>query len=91
MRTVYPEEKGKMDINGHRMEWILRRSKGESAFGIRGSRVFALKILKDGKKTLEYERGYSMNLKPDQEDEETTLCLNYVLDRYGRAKKKEKK
>ena len=89
MKTVYPEEKGKITINGSKMEWALRRSKSESAFGIRGSRIFELTILKNGKKTLEYGRGYS--LKPDQEDEETVLCLSMLIDKYGREKRKEKK
>ena len=88
MKTVYPEEKGNLVINGCKMEWIFRRSKGESAFGVRGSRIFELKILKDGKVTLEYGRGYKA--EPDKEDEETALCLSYVIDNYGRNKKKEK-
>lgn len=89
MKSVYPEEKGKTMINGHQMEWVLRRSKGESCFGIRSSRIFELVLKKDGKVTLEYERGYSK--EPDKEDEESVLCLNYLLDKYGRNKKKEKK
>lgn len=89
MKTVYPEEKGKVLINGKNMEWIFRRSKGESAFGIRGSRIFEITIMKDGKKTLEYGRGYL--LKPDAEDEETPLCLSYLIDKFGRVKKKGEK
>ena len=86
MKTVYPEEKGKLDVNGHKMSWIFRRSKGESAFGIRGSRIFELKIFKDDKMTLEYERGYS--LKPDKEDEETPLLLSYLIDKFGKERRK---
>ena len=89
MKTIYSEEKGKLPINGKQMEWIFRRSKGESAFGIRGSRIYELTIKKDGKKTLEYERGYS--LKPDTEDEETALCLSYLVDKFGRVKRKGEK
>ena len=88
MRSVYPEEKGKTTINGHLMEWVLRRSKGESCFGIRSSRIFELELKKDGQVTLEYGRGYSR--KPDKEDEETSLCLSYLIDKYGRNKKKER-
>jgi hypothetical protein len=88
MKSVYPEEKGKITINGCQMEWVLRRSKGESCFGIRSSRIFELELKKDGKVTLEYGRGYSK--QPDKEDEESALCLNYLLDKYGRSKKKEK-
>ena len=88
MKTVYPEEKGKIEINGHKMEWTLRRSKGASAFGIRGSRIFELTVLKDEKKTLEYGRGYS--LRPDQEDEETALCLSFLIDKYGKERIKNK-
>ena len=88
MKTVYPEEKGKVSINGHKLEWVLRRSKSESAFGIRGSRIFELTIIKDQKTTLEYGRGYT--IKPNQEDEETVLCLSMLIDKYGREKRKEK-
>jgi hypothetical protein len=88
VKTKYPEEKGKLQINGHQMEWILRRSKGESAFGIRASRIFELQIKRDGKVTLEYGRG--LGIRPDKDDEETPLCLNHVINTYGRNKKKEK-
>lgn len=89
MRTIYPEEKGKIDINGHHMKWVLRRSKGESAFGIRGSRIFELKLYKDDKITIDYGRGYSV--KPDKEDDESVLCLEHLLNTYGKEKRKEKK
>ena len=89
MKSIYPEEKGKITINGHLMEWVLRRSKAESCFGIRGSRIFELFMKKDGVTTLEYGRGYS--IKPNNEDEETALCFSYLIDRYGKVKKKEKK
>lgn len=88
MKTVFPEEKGKIVINGHQMEWVFRRSKSESAFGIRGSRIFELTLNKDGKKTLEYVRGYY--LKPDQEDEETILCLSMLIDKFGKQKERRK-
>ena len=89
MKTTYPEENGKITINGHKMEYAFRRSKAESAFGIRGSRIFELTVMKDGKKTLEYGRGYS--LKPEKEDEETALCLSHLVGTFGKMKKKEKK
>ena len=89
MKQPYPEENGKIKIKDCQMEWRMRRSKGESVFGIRGSRIFELTIIKDGKKTLEYERGYSK--KPAEEDEETALCLSFLIDRYGKVKKKERK
>ena len=88
-KNVYPEEKGSVMINGHKMEYVMKRSKGESCFGIQSSRIFFLKLDKDGKSTADYDRGYS--LKPDKEDEETALCISYLVDRYGRNKKKEKK
>jgi hypothetical protein len=89
MKKIYPEEKGRITINGHPMEWVMRRSKGESCFGIRGSRIFSLQIWKDRGLTLEYGRGYTR--QPEKEDEETHLCLNYLLDKFGKNKKKEKK
>ena len=89
MKTVYPEEKGKIEINGHKMEWVLKRSKGASAFGIRGSRIFELTLTRDGVKTLEYGRGYS--IKPDTDDEETPQCLSFLIDKYGKERRKERK
>ena len=88
MKKSYPEEKGKLVLNGHKMEWKFRRSKGESAFGIRASRIFELTIMRDGVVTLEYGRG--LGTKPSPDDEETPLCLNHVINTYGRNKKKEK-
>jgi hypothetical protein len=88
MKKVYPEEKGKLTINGKQMEWKMTRSKGESAFGIRGSRIFQLIVAKDGRITLMYDRGYSV--KPENEDEETALCLSHLIERYGKEKRKEK-
>lgn len=89
MKNVYPEENGKIEINGHWMEWKMRRSKGGSIFGIHGSRIFELSLMKDKGLTLEYNRGYLR--KPEKEDEETALCLSYLLDKFGKEKKKEKK
>ena len=88
MKTRYPEEKGKIELNGHKMEWTFKRSKGESAFGIRASRIFELEIKRDGAVTLAYGRG--MSIRPEKDDEETALCLNHVINTYGRNKKKEK-
>lgn len=88
MKNAYPEEKGKIAINGRQMEWVLRRSKGESCFGIQGSRIFALELKKNGETVLDYERG--LKVRPGTDDEETKACLGYLIDKYGRVKKKEK-
>jgi len=89
MKTAYPEENGKIKINGCEMEWRMKRSKGESIFGIRGSRIFELVLKKDGVVTLEYGRAYLK--RPAKEDEETALCLGHLLEKFGKEKKKEKK
>lgn len=89
MRNVYPEEKGAIVINGFNMEWTMRRSKGESAFGIRGSRIFELTIKKDGAVTGEYNRAWGRKI--DNEDEESILCLNLLLDSYGKQIPKKRK
>lgn len=89
MKSVYPEEKGSVQINGHKMEYVMRRSKGESAFGIQGSRIFALEIKRDGVITGTYEHGWSKKI--DKDDEESTLCLQFLIKTYGREKRKEKK
>ena len=91
MKKVYPEEKGKITINGCKMEWVMRRSKGESFFGIRGSRIFELQIKRNDEVTLSYGRGFPTTKQPNNEDEETVLCLNYLIDKFGKNKKKERK
>lgn len=88
-KKVYAEENGKLTINGHNMEWSMHRSKGESAFGIRSSRIFDLKIKRDGILTLEYNYGFLK--KPDNEDEETALCLSHLIRVYGKEKKKKER
>ena len=89
----YPEENGSMtliDVDGtHRIEWTIRRSRGESIFGIKGSRIFELKIKKDGKETAVYERGWIQ--RPHKDDEATELCVNHILQSYGKEKKKKRK
>ena len=85
----YPEEKGQMIINGARMEWIFRRYKAESAFCINGSRIFDLRLVKDGKTIGKYNMGWEKKI-PD-EDEEGNLCLTYILGRFGKQRKKVKK
>ena len=89
MKDRYPEEKGKLTINGHKMQWSIRRSRNESAFGIRGSRIFDLTILKDGKMAAEYGWGWSKKIAPD--DKESALCLSHLIQTYGKEKRKEKK
>lgn len=89
MKNVYPDEYGKTTINGHKMEWRFKRSKAESAFGIRGSRIFELELKRDGTITAEYGHGWSKLIQKD--DEESTLCLEHILNTYGKEKRKEKK
>lgn len=78
----YKDQTGGMTINGARMGWTMKCSKGESAFGIRGSRIFELTLTKDGRVVGEYNLGWSMKIP--EEDEESALCLAYLVDRFGR-------
>lgn len=84
----YPQETGEIVINGHRMSWTMRRSKGESIFGIHGSRIYELEIRKDDKVTGEYERGWTQKI--DNEDDESAICLSFLIDKYGRNRQKKK-
>ena len=68
MKKVYPDEYGKTTINGHKMEWRFKRSKSESIFGIRGSRIFELEIKRDGIVTAEYGRGWAKLMSKDDEE-----------------------
>lgn len=84
-----PPESGKVMINGHEMEWTMKRSKNESFFGVRGSRIFELTLKKDGKVSGVYEKGWTK--RPEKEDDETSLCISFLVDKYGKSKFKKKK
>ena len=80
----YTPEKGEMEIQGAKMSWTMIRSKAESAFGIRGSRIFHLELYKNGTLVGEYDRGWGKKIQA--EDEESALCLSYLISRYGKNK-----
>ena len=88
-KTRFQAENGKMEINGHLMEWQMMRSKSSSAFGIRGSRIFQLTLKKDGAVIGEYAYGWSKKIS--DEDEEGALCLSYLVDKYGKDIPRKKK
>lgn len=88
-RSYQTPENGTLTVNGCKMSWTLKRSKSGSAFGIRGSRIFQLELKKDGNVIGLYDYGWSVKIK--EEDEEGALCLNYILDRYGKEAPKKKK
>ena len=87
----YQPESGSMVIMGKKMEWTMKRSKTASAFGVYGSRIFYLELKKDGKVVGLYDRGWSIGKKIDKEDEEGTLCLRYLVDKYGYGNPKKKR
>lgn len=78
-------------INNHKMEWTMKRTKTSSAFGMRGSRIFYLLLKKDGKVIGEYDRGWTMDKRLNSEDEEGTLCISYLVDKFGKDNPKKKK
>lgn len=82
-------EHGALVVNGHKMTSTMLRSKTESAFGVRGSRIFELEIKKDGVLTGRYSRGWTKQI--ESEDEESTLFLSYLIDKFGKNKPKKKK
>lgn len=86
--SVIPE-RGALVINGYKMTYAMLRSKAESAFGVRGSRIFDLEIKKDGVTTGRYSRGWTKQI--DSEDEESTLFLSYLVDKFGKNRLKKKK
>lgn len=87
----FQPENGSIVINGHKMEWTMKRSKTESAFGVRSSRIFYLILKKDGKVIGEYNRGWTIGKKVDNEDEEGMLCISYLVDKFGKDSPKKKK
>lgn len=85
----YQTESGSIVINHCRMSWNLKRSKGESCFGIQGSRIFELELKKDNTVIGLYNRGWDK--KVTDEDEEGALALSYILRNYGKEKEKKRK
>lgn len=88
-KTHYPDEKGSIVINGQKFNWIMKRSKGESAFGIQGSRIFELKLFREDILIGSYAHGWEKRINP--EDEDGILCLQHLMTTYGREKRKERK
>lgn len=84
-------ENGSMTINSAKMAWKMMRTQNRSVFGIRGSRIFYLLLTKDGVPAGEYDKGWIIGKTIDKEDEESTLCLDYLIDRYGNEAPRKKK
>lgn len=90
-RQHFPNEGGEITINGHKMSWAMKRCRSASAFGIRGSRIFYLELKKDGKTIGKFDHGWDISMKPDKEDEEASLCISYLVDKYGKDNPKKQK
>lgn len=88
-KTHYANETGEMTIHGARMAWTMKRSKTESAFGIRGSRIFYLELKKNGMVIGSYDRGWTKQIS--KEDEEGSLCLSFLVDKFGKQAIKRRK
>ena len=82
-------ERGKMDINGHKMEWEIHRSQNPSIFGINQSRIFELNLYRDGTMTADFNKKWIK--VPYVEDEESALCIQHLIDTYGKVIKRTKK
>lgn len=90
-KAQFQPERSEITINGHRMSWMLKRSKTESAFGIRGSRIFYLELSKDGTLIGKYDHGWDISKRIDKDDEEANLCLSFLIDKYGKDTPKRRK
>ena len=88
-KLKYYDERTKDVVNGHKMEAVFKRSKGESVFGVKGSRIFELEIKKDGQIVGSYDKGWTIRVNP--EDEETKLFLTHILATFGKEKEKKRK
>ena len=85
-KKTYVDERGNATINNHKMEWRFKRSKGASAFGIKASRIFELDLKKDGVLTGSYDLGWTKRI--NNEDAESKLCLEHILNTYGKERTK---
>ena len=90
-KQQFQNEPGQMTINGEKMSWVIRRTKNQSAFGLRGSRIFYLILHRDGRIIGEYNKGWKIGCMPDKEDETANLCISYLVDRYGREAPRKKR
>ena len=90
-KQYYQPENGSIVINGRKMEWVMKRSKVESAFGIRRSRIFYLELKKDGQVVGLFDKGWRIDKRIDKDDEEASLCLSYLVDKFGKDIPKKKK
>ena len=90
-KVHFQPENGETVINGHKMSWVIKRSKTASAFGLRGSRIFYLVLKKDGKPVGLYDRGWRTDRQIDKEDEESALCVSYLVDKFGKDTPRKRK
>lgn len=88
-KNHYPNETGEIEIRGAKMTWSMKRTKTASAFGIRGSRIIELTLKKNAMVTGHYAYGWTKQIP--KEDEESALCLGYLLNKYGRSPIKKRK
>ena len=87
----FPNESGVITINGHSMSWTMKRCRTASAFGLRGSRIIWIELKKDSKVIGKFDHGWDISCKPDKDDEEASLCISYLVDKYGKDSPKKKK
>jgi hypothetical protein len=78
-------EKGKTEINGHQMSWEILRSEKPSAFGIQQSRIYELNLYRDGTLTADFNKKWIK--VPYVEDEESHMCIQSLVEKYGKEKK----
>ena len=85
----FQPERGSLVINKQKMEWKMQRTKTASAFGVRGSRIFDLEILRNGKVTGRYQKGWTQQIA--DEDEESALLLSFLVDKFGKDAPRKRK
>lgn len=89
MLRHFKPEKGSLDINGHKYQYEMLRSKEPSDFGIRRSRIFELNLYRDGTLVADFDKKWL--IKPSEDNADDQAAMNELIDKFGAAKAKKEK
>lgn len=89
MLRHFKPEKGSLDINGHKYQYEMFRSKEPSEFGIKRSRIFELNLYRDGTLVADFNKKWL--IQPSKDNEDDQAALNELISKFGAAKAKKEK
>lgn len=89
MLRHFKPEKGSLDINGHKYQYEMLRSKEPSDFGIKRSRIFELNLYRDGTLVADFDKKWL--IQPSKDNEDDQAALNELILKFGASKAKKEK